>query len=121
MGFSLGDERNGSTYIVHFAGTYGGATQEKGTIDPLAMLIVYKECVRRQMSFLSTLSYEAALKLGLPWEMRVNVHRQLAITKKYETMYLARNECISRVFSDFDSVRAETMAASCMYKINDRG
>ena len=98
MGYTIGDEIMNSSHIVHFAGIYGGASQEKGFTEPVSMLVVYRELIIRQISFLLTLSYEATLSLGLTWEKtQVNVHRKLTIVKKYESMKLTLDECISRV------------------------
>ena len=118
MGHILGDEVTNTSYIIHFAGIYGGASQEKGITEPVAMLVVYKELVTRQIGFLSTLSYEATQTLGLAWEKaQVNVNRKLSIVRKYEMTKLTLDECISRVFSDFDIDRADKLATSCIEKV----
>ena len=115
MGHVLGDEKDNVTYITHFAGTFGGATQEKGFTEPVAMLIVYKELLLRHLKFLSTLSYDATQRLGLSWEKgHLNTPRMLSIVKKYQSTKLMLEECISRVFTDFDATRADKAASSCL-------
>lgn len=128
MGFPPGDETQDS-HLLHFAGkrdraepsrsmhdwnannelfiragAFGGALQESGKTDLLALLLVYREMVNRHNAFLS-------LSAGLI----IDKHRPV-IKGRAGEKYL--NQCIDEVFKDFDNERAENKSRMCMVHIS---
>ena len=102
---SFGDEKNGSTLIVHFAGIFGGSTEEKGKADPLALLLMYKEVVERHSNFLAKLSIDHRSILGIDENFA---------NKRYGSSKDLLKNCVETIFQDVDNERAEKNAIVCL-------
>ena len=76
-------------------GAFGGALEEDGFVDPLALLLIYKELIKRHTHFLNSLirtSSESEFENEL---VKINICK------------LEVERFIKEVFTDFNNERAE--------------
>ena len=106
----IGDERN-SSLIVHFAGVFGGSTEEEGEADPLALLLVYKELLERHNEFITKFSESHMLVLGID---------KTFIANKYSGARAVLKECIDSIFQDVDFERAEKKSRACLEESTEK-
>ena len=80
---------------IFILGAFGGALEEDGLVDPLALLLIYKEFIKRHTHFLNSL---AVTRTSSEFEnelVKINICK------------LEVERFIKEVFTDFNNERAE--------------
>ena len=106
LGLENGDETPDLSYIVHFAGVYGGSKMYSGTADPVIMLLTMKEAVSRHRR---TYKNEPSNKN----KFCARVKESINICESIITLL---NNCITTVFRSIDNVVAEAISHECLKK-----
>eukprot|EP01036_Dinobryon_divergens_P022942 gene22942-31247_t len=114
MGLPLGDERNDSL-IIHFAGVYGGISEENGRPNYLATLLAVKGFIDRHLRFLLSSQQLRSIDNG-----RASKRHLVDLPDAIRLMNQASalmGDCIARTFSLFKMETAEARAADCMAQV----
>ena len=86
-------------------GAFGGAQEESGKADPLALLLMYNEVLKRYQKFLDDVSESQTITA-------------LAVIKINNCKSYI-DICIKKVFNDFNIERAENRSLSCLEKLTE--